>query len=533
MLKKLALILLSSVLFLSSMVTPFAVAHAEDQQPSTWYNQGFTDWYVKVYGKDSPPSEIFGERYTAAQVEWILYGLFSFILNHVSDQATTVECIQGDPVACGDAIKQSIEKFQKIIDDNKTADSGKSLNSLVFSYRSFSGIGYLREKAQNLYIIPEAKAQTSGFGFGALDPIKSLWSASRNFAYALSVLAILVLAFMIMFRVKISPQVVVSAQSAIPKVISALIFVTFSYAIAGFLVDLMYVTIGLNSLALGQVIATPAKNFIMMTSGIFGFGGFLMNMVAYSAAFFWILIFVLFLGSGNLGANLALTATGILPIVFIILILIAAIVLLFLIFRIFWLLLKTLAQIYLLVVVGPLQIIFGTVVQGMSVGNWMKSLAANLAVYPIVGVLFQLSFLMLYYSFALGLGNLLGEGTVSTFSQAFFGQGMPYPTSSWSPPLTLGERYVPLVFLGISFVLLTMIPKTAEIIQGFISGKPFAYGTAIGEAITSPFTTALRLGSTAREIGTSYTTRFGTRTSPTKTDTPSGPKENEIPPELR
>ena len=74
--KKLSLILLSSVLFLNSMFMPFAVAKAaEDDPQSTWYNQTFEGWFVKVYGDESPPSEIFGERYTAAQVQWILYSL--------------------------------------------------------------------------------------------------------------------------------------------------------------------------------------------------------------------------------------------------------------------------------------------------------------------------------------------------------------------------------------------------------------------------------------------------------------------------
>jgi hypothetical protein len=52
------------------------------------------------------------------------------------------------------------------------------------------------------------------------------------------------------------------------------------------------------------------------------------------------------------------------------------------------------------------------------------------------------------------------------------------------PPL-LGSgsaQGIGLLFIGVSFVLFTMIPKATEIIQGFISGKPFAYGSAVGEA---------------------------------------------------
>ena len=44
-----------------------------------------------------------------------------------------------------------------------------------------------------------------------------------------------------MFRQRISPQAVMTIQAALPKVIIALIMVTFSYAIAGFMIDISYV----------------------------------------------------------------------------------------------------------------------------------------------------------------------------------------------------------------------------------------------------------------------------------------------------
>jgi hypothetical protein len=34
----------------------------------------------------------------------------------------------------------------------------------------------------------------------------------------------------------------------------------------------------------------------------------------------------------------------------------------------------------------------------------------------------------------------------------------------------------------VSFVMFTLIPKISDIVQSFMAGKPFAYGTAIGEA---------------------------------------------------
>ena len=77
MFKKLLVSVTLAIFLLTSVFVPVVKA-----QQSTWYNQGFVEWYDKVYNPDtSPGSEIFGERYTAAQVEWVIYGLGAFFIN--------------------------------------------------------------------------------------------------------------------------------------------------------------------------------------------------------------------------------------------------------------------------------------------------------------------------------------------------------------------------------------------------------------------------------------------------------------------
>jgi len=506
LLKKLSLILLSSLLFANSMIMPFAVAKAQDEAPpSTWYKQDFGTWYSKVYGDESPPSEIFGERYTAAQVEWIFYGIFSFILNHVANQETSAACISGDSEACVSAIKEAIGKIQSL---TLIQDDDKSLAQLIFQERDFSGIKYIKDSVSKFSITNQVFAQTTGgFGFSALKPVQQMWGISRNFAYSIAVLVVVIFAFMIMFRVKISPQVVISVQSALPKVIFALVLATFSYAIAGLMVDLMYVVIGILSLFLGQFAGDPTKIYTLMTTGLpVAGGGFLGLMAMYSVLFFWILLFNLF-ASGNLIVNIVLSP--IIVSLFLILIIVIAIILIFMFFKILWLLLKTLAQTFLLVIFAPLQIMFGSVVQGLGFNQWLKSLAGNLAVYPVVGTLFVLSYVFLFFSVKLGLGNLLGSDSLDGLIGTLLGNNGLVVEATWSPPLTLGESYIPLIFVGISFVMLTLIPKTAEIIQGFISGKPFAYGSAIGEAFGPAKSVA--------GLGTGAAVSYGTHELATRT----------------
>lgn len=91
--KRLSIFILSSLLIINSFVFPFLVHAAPIIPPAsspdptaaptgTWYNQSFNDWFNKVYNPDvSPDNEIFGERYTAAQVQWVIYGLGAFLIN--------------------------------------------------------------------------------------------------------------------------------------------------------------------------------------------------------------------------------------------------------------------------------------------------------------------------------------------------------------------------------------------------------------------------------------------------------------------
>jgi len=65
---------------------------------------------------------------------------------------------------------------------------------------------------------------------------------------------------MIMLRVKISPQAVVTVQSAIPKLITTLILVTFSYAIAGLVIDLCNLVEALVVALLFSVKGVPLGN---------------------------------------------------------------------------------------------------------------------------------------------------------------------------------------------------------------------------------------------------------------------------------
>ncbi len=80
-------------------------------------------------------------------------------------------------------------------------------------------------------------------GFDQLSPLMNAWIVFRNLVYLIFVLIFIIIGFAIMLRIKIDPRTVMTIQNQIPKLIIGILFVTFSFAIAGLLVDVMWVAI--------------------------------------------------------------------------------------------------------------------------------------------------------------------------------------------------------------------------------------------------------------------------------------------------
>lgn len=113
-----------------------------------------------------------------------------------------------------------------------------------------SGVFWVYDGLQNAGFVPKIYA-SEGIGFGAIKAFSSIWVAFRDISYTILVLVIIVIGFMIMFRMKLNPQTVISVENSLPKIVISLILITFSFAIAGFLIDLMYVACSLVISLLG------------------------------------------------------------------------------------------------------------------------------------------------------------------------------------------------------------------------------------------------------------------------------------------
>jgi hypothetical protein len=339
----------------------------------------------------------------------------------------------------------------------------------IYSKKPASTAYYFADLGERLNITQPAYAQ--GIGFSGLSPLLDLWKYIRNIAYMFFVVVFLIIGFAIMFRAKISPQTVVTIQSAIPKIVVALILVSFSYAIVGLIIDLMYLLIAIviNIFASSGIITLgddalaiyTGMNFWNLLKEVFssGYEGITSNLTGILAGGISSLI------TGGIGAGLFGPIGGlavVLPA------LIISIVLLIAVFRIFFSLLSAYINIIISLLVAPIQLMISAIPGQNTFSSWMKNLLSNIVVFPTVVAMLLLS---------------------KTFAEVT-SKGL------WAPPIIGGGDAETGNIMGglLALGVLLLIPKALDIVKSLFEGKPFAYGTAINQAVVAPATTAFNLG---------------------------------------
>jgi len=257
---------------------------------------------------------------------------------------------------------------------------------------------YFKDLASNFGISKPALAQNEGgTGFQSLTPLINIWSAFRNIVYLLLVIVFVVIGLAIMLRVKIDPRTVMTIQNQIPKIIVGILAVTFSFAIAGFLVDLMWVSIYLIYSTISQAGDVNQFNPVNLQGrnpfGALGAGNIFGIASSVSSSIQDILLNLF--GFGNLnGINRLLTGIftlGISELPYIIPYLIILIAILIALFRLWFTLLMAYVQILLAVVLAPFWII-GGIVPGspISLSGWLRNISANLLAFPATIAMFML-----------------------------------------------------------------------------------------------------------------------------------------------
>jgi hypothetical protein len=295
-----------------------------------------------------------------------------------------------------------------------------------------------------------------GVGFCGLLPVLDLWIAMRNIVYLILILAFIVIGLGIMLRIHIDPRTVMTVQNQIPKIIAGILVISFSFAIAGLLIDVMWVTTylfaGVITSATG---ADPAKSMMeVLTSGNpidaanSVFPGGIISIANITAQAFGSLVEDAITGKD--GGLVGEVIGGAVYLLAVLVILIAIIVALL---RLWVSLVITYINIILDVIFAPFWLLAGILPGStLGIGGWFKDLLGNLAVFPVA-----ISFFLLANYF------------VTAFKDA--------PTSSggFAPPLLGGTNQEAVAaIIGLGFIL--MLPNVLTTVKAFFKAPKVNFG---------------------------------------------------------
>ena len=402
------------------------------------------------------------------------------------------------------------------------ADGDKNFSHSLFGFMSnlivlpyvnppASGVYWAYSGLQNAGFVPKTYA-AEGFGFAAIKPLMNIWKVFRDISYMLLVLVLIAIGFMIMFRAKINPQTVISVENSLPKIVIALLLITFSFPIAGFLIDLMYVAIIIIIAILGDqgnlynISEFQNKylnaNFGTMISGLLP-GGFFPALWNLSNSIIALLPLIInqtlriILGGvflyllfpkfspiatqiankiGDLGgsvpiAHSIMSGLEILVKIALVILLLSAIfglgyailtpvifilvffTFLLMIFRIFFLLFSTYIRIFLMIIFSPLFMLFEAIPGRNAFGFWFKNLFIDILTFPLVITFFVISYLIAH--------SIPNQGNI------------------WQPPFLTElnpEAFTVLTAMGILF----MIPELVKLVKQLVGFKDMPTGLGIG-----------------------------------------------------
>lgn len=329
-------------------------------------------------------------------------------------------------------------------------------------------VAYLMDSAGIELASPAYAQAVGGLGFSSLLPILDTWIKLRNLAYLFFVIVFVVIGFMIMFRQKIGSQTVVTVQQAIPQVVISLLAVTFSFAIAGLLIDAMYISMFLLVAVFGSPTSSDSISFLGQNFGnvsylegsIFEIGIFLFNN-GTSTTFHVVselVQSVIRIDGGFIDTIIG--GIGGLTAAFIFAIAIAMAI-----FKLFFELLQTYVSILISIIAAPIALMMGAIPGKSYFSAWVWGLIGNLAAFPTV-----LFVLLIYDNLTAGFTSGAGEAT---------GFVPPYLTAGVN-----GDAMQGLIALGIILILPTIV-KQAKTAFGAKGGFFDQFTGALTDAVKS------------------------------------------------
>jgi hypothetical protein len=447
-------------LFLISQSGLLRPAYAQEEQP-IWPDQGYAE---SIEGADA------GDVNAAAHVTNVNTNNYSDLIRRIVGPVPGVTVTSMDsPLAKRMLAQSAIYNVNKYI-------------AYMYVNPPASTYAFVRDMGQSLGFIPKT-AYAQGVGFGGLSALLPVWKVFRNMAYFLLAIVIVVVGFLVMFRKKIDPKTVVTVQNALPRIVIALLLITFSYAIVGICIDIMYLLIALVGSIFKNAGLLPEATMDDIVNGRL-WGSAFSTTKQWGMELFGRIIFgtkdpaitaglmaVALFGSivGLLGApyvGIPILIAGGTPLLLGVLISIGVF---FLVVRLFIFFLGAYIRIITSLLFSPFQLLMSAFPGSQALDSWFKNLIANILVFPAGAVMFLIANVFM---------NLSDSST-----------------PLWHPPYTSLFVYNTtstgtLVSLGILFA----IPSVGKMIQDALKAKPSAIGgvEGIGGIFGAPIQTAMQ-----------------------------------------
>ncbi len=415
------------------------------QSGNEWYTKPTAEWANEVFTE--PPEKVFKER-------WVLSNIVD-IENSAITSLEGVSCPPGTTCYSPDGTPYT--------------HRGGAVNVLahitarLYTTPPASSVDYLAYLGNNLGVTP---AYAQGIGFYSFAPILRLWTAFRNIAYLGYVVIFVIIGLMIMFRKKIDPRTVVTVQEALPRIIITLLLITFSYAIAGLLIDSSAFLIRLTGSTLAKEGLICTKNTGTAQQDC------LNNLYANN-------IFELVNPLRSVDAMMSIIDKTQTPLVSdapfdlgkITIKFIFSLASIFIMFKIFFALIGPYAGIVLSIILSPFVLLFGTIPGASNTfGSWIKDLLSKILVFPATFAMLALAAVIKGQTGSDWLPGGYADWQVNGSYQL-----------GWSPA-TIGN-WGPWISHLVAFSILFTIPKAAQMIQDALQVKPGPGEAAPGEEI--------------------------------------------------
>ncbi|MBP9670074.1 hypothetical protein KBD75_01585 [Candidatus Woesebacteria bacterium] len=335
---------------------------------------------------------------------------------------------------------------------------------------------YLADILDSVGVPTVTSAYAQGTGYGALSTFLPFWKVFRNLAYSLYIIMFVVVGIMIMLRTKVNAQTIITIQTALPNLLITLLLITFSYAIVGFMIDIMYFLIYFVVYLFSSIniIDTPVKAISrLMTYSAWGIVFEGRNSIISAAA---LAIGEVLSGLGTGALEVAGTLVSMVSPMYLIVAIAFAIAML----KLMLALAKSYVMIIVQTVTAPVQLLMNAMPGSKSFSTWIKTTASYLLPFPVAAVMFIFSAVM------------IGDPTKATILKGWTGDANPfginqghdfYSTGNekiWLPPFTLTgsvDFTNDDIRVLIGFFIFLMTPSAVKMAQEWLQVKESPYAS--------------------------------------------------------